>query len=471
MSARPTFWFCGSTEQRANLISRLNAKHIRIFALQGRKRLEFETSSKEAISAVAYQKYVNNGVVIHGAASGIEIEFCSFDPKADMWKARRAGVESEASTTYLSTLKMVDFLGFRVQMLKNAVSIQKQCSSLRKIDLVYTWVDGSDPEWMARKRETEKQIGKFTATIDATHPTRFESHEELLYVVRSALRYFVDVGNIYIVTDQQTPLFLGDLSDRVSIIDHKDIFPKNDYLPCFNSHAIEANLHRIPNLSEHYLYLNDDVIFGSAMSAADFFDEFGRSRQFHSNAACLPNEPSSSGELAVNAAGINNRKLLEKEFGYFSFRKFKHVAFATRKSVMRQMEKDLPEAWAATLPNKFRSPEDYSIAGALYQHYAAITGKAVSSSIRYNYFDTTQAANTENAKLLMDDDWRRAQMFCVNDTLPTNESERTKSHIMSIVSRVVTKNGGQVQPLKFAHPSPPRRWKFFGPREKLPSYE
>ena len=34
------------------------------------------------------------------------------------------------------------------------------------------------------------------------------------------------------------------------------------FLPTFSSPAIEANLHRIPGLSEHFLYFNDDVFLG-----------------------------------------------------------------------------------------------------------------------------------------------------------------------------------------------------------------
>ena len=41
-------------------------------------------------------------------------------------------------------------------------------------------------------------------------------------------------------------------------ITHKEFMPK-EYLPTYNSAAIELNLHRIEGLSENYLYFNDDV--------------------------------------------------------------------------------------------------------------------------------------------------------------------------------------------------------------------
>ncbi|WP_352074796.1 hypothetical protein [Escherichia coli] len=48
---------------------------------------------------------------------------------------------------------------------------------------------------------------------------------------------------MYIITDNQTPEWI-DLYSNVTIIDHRDIIPK-EYLPTFNSHVIEAYLHKI----------------------------------------------------------------------------------------------------------------------------------------------------------------------------------------------------------------------------------
>ena len=39
----------------------------------------------------------------------------------------------------------------------------------------------------------------------------------------------------------------------------------------FNSHAIEASLHRIPGLSEHFLYCNDDFYVRRPVSRRAFF--------------------------------------------------------------------------------------------------------------------------------------------------------------------------------------------------------
>ena len=57
---------------------------------------------------------------------------------------------------------------------------------------------------------------------------------------------------------------------RIHIVYHKDIMPKK-FLPTFNSRAIEMFLHRIPGLSDYFIYGNDDMIPLSPLKESDFF--------------------------------------------------------------------------------------------------------------------------------------------------------------------------------------------------------
>ena len=43
------------------------------------------------------------------------------------------------------------------------------------------------------------------------------------------------------------------------VVTHKEIFPNPSHLPTFSSPAIEINFHRIPDLSNRFIYANDDV--------------------------------------------------------------------------------------------------------------------------------------------------------------------------------------------------------------------
>lgn len=51
----------------------------------------------------------------------------------------------------------------------------------------------------------------------------------------------------------------------------QEIFQNMSHLPTFSSPAIESHIHRIPGLSQKFVYLNDDVMFGKDVWPDDFF--------------------------------------------------------------------------------------------------------------------------------------------------------------------------------------------------------
>lgn len=51
----------------------------------------------------------------------------------------------------------------------------------------------------------------------------------------------------------------------------QDTFLNNSHLPTFSSPAIETHMHRIPGLSQKFIYLNDDVMFGKDVWPDDFY--------------------------------------------------------------------------------------------------------------------------------------------------------------------------------------------------------
>jgi hypothetical protein len=135
------------------------------------------------------------------------------------------------------------------------------------LDLVYTYVDGDDPLHHLKRRhwDSDQTGGGLEDRV------RFCNLGEIRYSVRSALKHMPWIRRIYIVTDSQTPrvdeCLIG--SGRVVIVDHRDIIPQ-EYLPNFNSIAIESFLHRIEGLSDIYLYDNDDYMHFSSVPK-DFF--------------------------------------------------------------------------------------------------------------------------------------------------------------------------------------------------------
>ena len=139
-----------------------------------------------------------------------------------------------------------------------------------KIDLVYLWCSDSDVQFNAILNETKKNylIYEDKDKLDV----RVADHNELRYSLRSVEQFAPWIHHIYIVTFNQVPKWLNINHPKITIIDHSQIIPK-EYLPTFNSTVIEAFIHKIPGLSEHFLMANDDTFFGNETSSDFFFNQ------------------------------------------------------------------------------------------------------------------------------------------------------------------------------------------------------
>lgn len=280
------------------------------------------------------------------------------------------------------------------------------------VDLVYTWVDGDDPAWLARKAAYHADATLAEVNETAAHRARFQSRDELRFSLRSVAMYASWVRHIYIVTDGQVPPWLNTDDPQITLVDHREIFTDPGVLPVFNSHAIESQLHHIQGLSEHYLYLNDDFFFGRPVQPELFFHGNGIAKFFLSKVV-LDVDPPSRRDLPVLSAAKQNRKLLEREFGVTVSNKFMHTPQPQLRSVLTAMERRHPEVFTGVARSRFRHPDDLSIPSALVHYYAYSLGKAVPAEIAYRYQDISHPDTKRRLELLMRK--RDADVFCLND--------------------------------------------------------
>ena len=134
------------------------------------------------------------------------------------------------------------------------------------VDFVVTWVDGSDPLWLAQKAQ---YTGEKTADIN-NDASRYRDWDVFQYWFRAVEKNAPWVNKVYLVTWGHLPPWLNTDCPKLKIIKHEDIIPA-EYLPTFNSHVIEWNLWRIPELSEHFVYFNDDMFITRQLKKGSFF--------------------------------------------------------------------------------------------------------------------------------------------------------------------------------------------------------
>ena len=136
---------------------------------------------------------------------------------------------------------------------------------MEKIDFVILWVDGNDEKWL-------KEKNKYSDTVIDTHnaPNRYRDMGLLKYWFRGVEKFTPWVNKIHLVTWGHVPKWLNINNSKINVVKHDDFIPK-EYLPLFNSSAIEINIHRIKDLSEHFVYFNDDMLLLKSIPSDYFF--------------------------------------------------------------------------------------------------------------------------------------------------------------------------------------------------------
>ena len=291
------------------------------------------------------------------------------------------------------------------------------------IDVVYTWVDGADPAWRERRDAAlGERDGEHHAL--AANESRYTDHGELRYSMRSLWSYAPWFRRVYLVTDDQVPEWLNVEHPRLRVVSHKELFGDRGVLPTFNSHAIESQLHRLPDLSDHFLYVNDDVMFVRPLGPETFFDPFGHSHFFRSPATVDTAAPGAH-DTPVEQAAKNNRRLLQERFGRINVNKMKHTAHALQKEVLTEIAQTHPDEVEATASHQFRHPDDISMTSSLHHYWAYLSGRATPSPLALFYADLTQPSTPIRLRELQRS--RDRDMLCLNDTDGT-EAERHLRH-------------------------------------------
>lgn len=173
-----------------------------------------------------------------------------------------------------------------------------------KIDFVLIWVDDSDPDW----RHLYSHYSKIE--FGDTRTVRYRDWGTLKYWFRGVEKFAPWVNNIFFITCGHVPKWLNLSHPKLKFIRHSDYIP-SEYLPTFNSHTIELNLHRIPSLSEKFVYFNDDTFIINTLKPDRFFHD-NKVRDI-----AVLNAPQPRGEMMdyimANNVGFINRFFNKKE--------------------------------------------------------------------------------------------------------------------------------------------------------------
>lgn len=223
---------------------------------------------------------------------------------------------------------------------------QNHSPTFHDVDIVFMWVDDKDIHWQREKEKWQRLLGVKGIAVNVS---RYRNNDELRYALRSVYKNIPWVRKIFLITNGQKPSWLDLTHPKISLVKHSDILPE-EALPCFNSTAIEAGIHKIKDLSEFFLLANDDTFICRTVEKNIFFKD---------DKPILRTVPT-KWTLQLRASNIycNNvtytNKLIEKKYGKTFEIESHHNIDAYRKSVMMDAFNLFPEDFNRTIRSKFR---------------------------------------------------------------------------------------------------------------------
>lgn len=155
---------------------------------------------------------------------------------------------------------------------------------------------------------------------------------ELKYSLRSIYKNAPWFNNIYILVDppKKLPSWVKE-NKKIIAVDTSETFPNKSYLPNSNSNAIESTIVNIKGLSEHYIYMCDDIFIGTPVLFTKFFTYDGKAKV---DTRCVFDHPMLKDE---------NHNMLDIKYPSIVHKFYSHIPIPQLKSVVNQFYKTYPD--------------------------------------------------------------------------------------------------------------------------------
>jgi hypothetical protein len=228
------------------------------------------------------------------------------------------------------------------------------------VDFVITYFNPADEKARAAFQRRLSSVDQSQLPEGSTDSKRYTDAGELRYNLRGLEK---NAGtwyrNIFIVVadDMDLPPWLDVNSPRLKIIRHRQIFNHGSDLPTFNSQAIEARIHHIPGLAEHFVYVNDDMFLYRPTVAQTFFTPAGAARVWPAGFHMPIYEWQDGHTLAVKNT-LERLKPIIHKWPVDGDNTMNHQVKPLTRSMMQRAETAFPDVWRATASHPFRTKMD-----------------------------------------------------------------------------------------------------------------
>lgn len=277
------------------------------------------------------------------------------------------------------------------------------------VDFVIPYVNSMVKSWQDNYIKFCKENG-YQDRLAALNNERFRDWGFLKYLFRGIDRNLPFIRKVFLLLqdEHQIPTWLK--TEEVEIIYHKDFIPEK-YLPTYNSTSIEMFLDKIPGLSEHFIYANDDIYAMKPMVAENFFSEDGLSVKIGFRQRMLK-KPLLQFDLVCNTCfNMIQRKLIARDTTPNYLTPYHEFVPMIKSHVAKVNEMFWGEIEKGITP--FRNVKNHN--QYIYSYYEFFTKNTLQPDRDYIYYNMED--NAESVRKVI------VEAPC--DTLVLNDSEKT----------------------------------------------
>lgn len=329
------------------------------------------------------------------------------------------------------------------------MNIQKAGDKMNElIDFVICWVDGNDEEWQKEKQMYTSEVKSDSRII------RYRDWDNLQYWFRGVERFAPWVNKVHFVTWGHLPSWLNTNHPKLNVVRHEDYIPK-EYLPTFSARPIEVNLHRIRDLSEQFVFFNDDMFLIKPVKESDFFKN-GYPRDIAVFDIGIKDDEV-HGSAVYNSLLLINKYFNKKEVLRKNFLKWYNPAYGRHliKTILLSPWKYFTGFYTPHLPNSFLKSTFYEV-WEKETEYLELT----SSHKFRNKLDLTQyifkfwqlalgdfvprrnigkvySIGLDFERIKTDIDSQKFKMICINDSDLIEDFEEKKLEIVKSFDKIL----------------------------------
>lgn len=273
------------------------------------------------------------------------------------------------------------------------------------MDIVIPYVVSNDAIWIEQYNRY-----KNCCNISAfNNMQRFRQYDNLRYVLRSIEKNMTFVDKVFLVLQgpSQIPNWLDTNNPKIRIVYHYN-YIHQQFLPTFNSNTIECFLWRIPELSEYFIYTNDDLFAMKPLKLTDFFAKGKIKKNIYFGTVCL-HRPHTI--LWANCIKFGMLK---------THRRYRHRYVSTEHGMgvkCKSHMKYLFDYWGNKLYDTFTMFRDFrNVTQYMFDVYEYENDNIVPFDIKNQYTTISKLAKNPLA-------YEDADVLCINDTETTTDDD------------------------------------------------